>query len=186
MSLVQRMHFLQDVFQMTAITLVSVINHYHINWLHLFWDTQYIYIYIYMCIYIYIYICVCVCVRVCVCVCIRSMDFQNTKSWHGINKYGAYVSPCKTPVTMLKMIGSLSSERTMAFVFLKSIITAVMGGDHMQVGFDPSFFCVWNQMPSKNLRTTVLPRDSSLVLLRWLDELSEYGRLRSDSFEKPF
>ena len=32
---------------MTAITLVSVIYHYHINGLHLFLDTQYIYIYIY-------------------------------------------------------------------------------------------------------------------------------------------
>ena len=35
MSLAQRMHFLQDVFQMTAIALVSVINHYHINgWIY--------------------------------------------------------------------------------------------------------------------------------------------------------
>ena len=42
-SLAQRMHFLQNVFQMTAIALVSVINHYHINELHLFWDTLYAY-----------------------------------------------------------------------------------------------------------------------------------------------
>ena len=35
----QKMHFLQDVFQITTIVLVSVINHYHINGLHLFWDT---------------------------------------------------------------------------------------------------------------------------------------------------
>ena len=41
MSLAQRMHFLLDVFEMTAITLVSVINHYHINGLHLFWDNLY-------------------------------------------------------------------------------------------------------------------------------------------------
>ena len=33
--------FLPDVFQMTAITLVSVINHFHINGLRLFWDTAY-------------------------------------------------------------------------------------------------------------------------------------------------
>ena len=40
-SLAQRMHFLQDVFQMIASALVSAINHYHhINGLHLFWDTQ--------------------------------------------------------------------------------------------------------------------------------------------------
>ena len=39
MSLTQRMHFLQDVSQMTAIVLVSVINHYHIYGFHLFWDT---------------------------------------------------------------------------------------------------------------------------------------------------
>ena len=31
MSLAQKVHFLQDVFQMTAIVLVTVINHYHIN-----------------------------------------------------------------------------------------------------------------------------------------------------------
>ena len=31
MSLAKRMHFLQDVFQITAIALVSEINHYHIN-----------------------------------------------------------------------------------------------------------------------------------------------------------
>ena len=42
MSLAQMIQFLLDVFQMTAIALVSVINHYHINGLHLFWDTLYI------------------------------------------------------------------------------------------------------------------------------------------------
>ena len=42
MSLAERIHFWQDMFQMTAITLVSVINHYHINGLHLLWDTLYI------------------------------------------------------------------------------------------------------------------------------------------------
>ena len=31
MSLAQRIHFLQDVFQMTAIALILVINPYHIN-----------------------------------------------------------------------------------------------------------------------------------------------------------
>ena len=35
----QRMHFLPDVFQMTSIEIASVINHYDINGLHLFWDT---------------------------------------------------------------------------------------------------------------------------------------------------
>ena len=43
MSLAQRMHFLQNLFQMTAIALVSVLNYYHINGLHLFWDTLYIF-----------------------------------------------------------------------------------------------------------------------------------------------
>ena len=41
MSPAQRMHFLQDIVQMTNIALVSVINHYHINGLHLFWNTLY-------------------------------------------------------------------------------------------------------------------------------------------------
>ena len=41
MSLAERIHFLQDVFQMTAIALVSVINHYHMNGLPLFRDTLY-------------------------------------------------------------------------------------------------------------------------------------------------
>ena len=36
MCLAQRMYFLPDVFQMTAIALVSEINHYPINELHLF------------------------------------------------------------------------------------------------------------------------------------------------------
>ena len=36
------MHFLLDMFQMTTIAFVSIINHYHINGLHLFWDTLYI------------------------------------------------------------------------------------------------------------------------------------------------
>ena len=40
MSLAQRMDFLQDMFQMITISLISVINHYYINGLHLFWDTQ--------------------------------------------------------------------------------------------------------------------------------------------------
>ena len=48
MSLAQRMHFWHDVFQMTAIALVSVINHRQINKLHQFCYTLYIYIYIYM------------------------------------------------------------------------------------------------------------------------------------------
>ena len=39
MCLAQKMHFLKDMFQMTAILLVSVINHCHINGLHLFCDT---------------------------------------------------------------------------------------------------------------------------------------------------
>ena len=43
MSLTQRKHFLQDVFQMIAIALVSVIDNYHTNGLHLFWDTLYMY-----------------------------------------------------------------------------------------------------------------------------------------------
>ena len=42
MSLAQKMHFLQDVFQITAIALVSVINYYPIKGLHLFWDTGYL------------------------------------------------------------------------------------------------------------------------------------------------
>ena len=41
MSLAQRMHFLLDVFQMTGIALASLINHYHIIGLYLFWDTLY-------------------------------------------------------------------------------------------------------------------------------------------------
>ena len=41
MSLAERMHFLQVLLQMTTFALVSVINHYHINGLHLFWDTMY-------------------------------------------------------------------------------------------------------------------------------------------------
>ena len=44
MSPIQNMHFLQHKFQMTAIELVAVIKHYHINGLHLFWDNLYIYI----------------------------------------------------------------------------------------------------------------------------------------------
>ena len=39
MSRARKMHFLQDVFQMTALAIVSVINHYHRNGLHPFWDT---------------------------------------------------------------------------------------------------------------------------------------------------
>ena len=41
MSQALRMHFLQDVFQMITFALVSVINQFHINELHLFWDTLY-------------------------------------------------------------------------------------------------------------------------------------------------
>ena len=41
MFLAQKMHFLQDMFQIIAITLFSVINHYHINGLYLFWDALY-------------------------------------------------------------------------------------------------------------------------------------------------
>ena len=48
MSVAQRVHFLEDEFQMTTIRLTLVINHYHINGLHLFRDTLYIYIYIYI------------------------------------------------------------------------------------------------------------------------------------------
>ena len=36
MSLAQRINFLQDMFRITATALVSVINHCHINELHLF------------------------------------------------------------------------------------------------------------------------------------------------------
>ena len=37
------MHFLQGVFQMTAIAFIWIINNYHTNGLHLFWDTPYYY-----------------------------------------------------------------------------------------------------------------------------------------------
>ena len=57
MFLAQKMHFLQNVFQMNTIALVSVINPYHINGLHLYLSL-YIYIYIYVCV------CVCACVLV--------------------------------------------------------------------------------------------------------------------------
>ena len=40
--LAQKMHFSLNVFRMTVIALVSVMNHYHTNGLHLFWDTLYI------------------------------------------------------------------------------------------------------------------------------------------------
>ena len=36
MSLAQKLHFLQDMFQMTTIVPVLVINHYHYNGSHLF------------------------------------------------------------------------------------------------------------------------------------------------------
>ena len=39
MFLAQKMYFLQDVHQMSAIALVSIINYDHINGLHQFWDT---------------------------------------------------------------------------------------------------------------------------------------------------
>ena len=48
MSPAQKIQFSQDMLQMNAVALVSVRNHYHINELHLFWDTTYIYIYIYI------------------------------------------------------------------------------------------------------------------------------------------
>ena len=35
------MHFLEDVFKIIAIALVSVMNFYHINGLPLFWDHLY-------------------------------------------------------------------------------------------------------------------------------------------------
>ena len=41
MSLAERIHFLQDMFQMTAIALVSVMNPSQINGLHLFSVTLY-------------------------------------------------------------------------------------------------------------------------------------------------
>ena len=59
MSLAQRMHFLHDVFQMTAISFVLVWNHYHINGLNLFWDTLYTHTHTHTHIYIYIYIYIC-------------------------------------------------------------------------------------------------------------------------------
>ena len=37
MSFVKRMHFLEDVFQITAIALVLFINHHHIYGVHLLW-----------------------------------------------------------------------------------------------------------------------------------------------------
>ena len=45
------MYFSQDLFKMTAMALVSVINYYDINGLHLF-----IYVRLIMLVYIYIYI----------------------------------------------------------------------------------------------------------------------------------
>ena len=56
----------------------------------------------------------------------------------------------------------------------------------MQVAFSQSFFCVWNRMALRNLRTVVLPRDFFLILLRLFDGLPESVRLCIDSFESRF
>ena len=67
------------MFQIKAITVVSIINHNVIIGLHLFWETIHIYIYIY--IYICVCVCVCVCVgwgdRICWLICRRSSSSPN-------------------------------------------------------------------------------------------------------------
>ena len=57
------MSLAQDVFQMIAIVLVSVINHYHIYEFYLFWDI------------LHTYMCVCVCV----CVCVRERERERER-----------------------------------------------------------------------------------------------------------
>ena len=56
------------------------------------------------------------------------------------------VSPCTTLAIMSKKTVSLSGERTIAFVFLLSIVMAatVSFGDHMLEVFVPSSVCVWS------------------------------------------
>ena len=46
----QRMNLITDVFQMAGTAPLSNMNHYHINGLHLFWDT----LFLYLSLYIYI------------------------------------------------------------------------------------------------------------------------------------
>ena len=57
---------------------------------------------------------------------IKSIDVWSTKCRQIINRYGANVSPCITYMTMSKKSVSSSSEQTFTFVFLYSIILAVM------------------------------------------------------------
>ena len=55
-----------------------------------------------------------------------------------IKKYSTKASVYKTPVIMVKKLGSPSGERTIAFVFLQSIIIAVV--------IAPFLLCAWNRM----------------------------------------
>ena len=57
---------------------------------------------------------------------IRSIEVRSAKSRQFINKYGANVSPCRTPVIKSKTSVSPLVEQTIAFVFLQSIIIAVI------------------------------------------------------------
>ena len=76
--------------------------------------------------YIYIYTVVIICAGYCLLLTfcsvkpfsfIRSIVVRSTSSRHIMNRYGANVSPCRTPATILKKSLSPSGEQTFTFVF---------------------------------------------------------------------
>ena len=86
---------------------------------------------------------------------IKSIDVLSTYSRQIINRYGANVSPCSTPATMLKLSVSPSDKRTFTFIIMAATVSL---GRRRLVIFAPSSRCVWIQMPWRSRRIIVLSR----------------------------
>ena len=76
-------------------------------------------------------------------------------------------------------------EANHCFCIFESIIIAVIVS--LGIPCAPSFFCLWNQMPWRNLITSNSVAARFLyLLLRWFNGLSEFWEVVDQVFRKPF
>ena len=106
--------------------------------------------------------------------CVKTFSFIKSIN---IRRYGAKISPCRTPATMSKKLLSQSGERTFLPCFYGASLWLwrFLWEDHRLEVFASSSRCVWSQMPLRNLQIRMLPRGFFGGSLKLVDKFTYLG-----------
>ena len=88
---------------------------------------------------------------------ILSTDILSMSSRQMIKRYGANVSPCSTPATMLKCLHPGSGILLSCFYIVSLWLWRFLWVSHRWVVFAPSSLCAWSQKPWRNQQIILLP-----------------------------